>query len=110
MKNVIIRPNEHGGLAIIIDGTDVSGWVLRDGVVIELRAGVAYLTLPVAPAVLSALLPEGVVNALSVPDSVAIRREVLQQWVDALEKERTATGLLDATWEVLAEMRRVVES
>lgn len=58
-------PNDRGGMTVLVDGVDLSNYVLGDGIMIEFRHGVAYVTLPLAPSLLHTVLPDAVVNALS---------------------------------------------
>lgn len=67
MKTIKIIPTDRGGMSVLIDGIDVGPFVHQDGMMIEFRKGVAYVTLPLSPGLLSAYLPAAVVNALG-PD------------------------------------------
>lgn len=110
MKHVIIRPNEHGGMQVLVDGTDVSGWVNNDGLVVEIANGVAKVLLPVSPVMFSGAFPGAVVNALATPGRPDITFDQVRLWVHAMEDLARIWSLTTATRNMLAALREILKT
>ena len=107
-RNVRIMPHEQGGMEVVVDGVNVSRFIAETGIAVEIIKGVAYVTLPVAPAMFVGAFPRAVVNALTGPDG-PVSRETLAYWANLLRGDTGARdGLGSGTAEVLADLDEIL--
>lgn len=107
-KSVRITPHAQGGMEVIVDGVNVSRFVSHTGISVEIVNGVAYVTLPVAPAMFVGAFPQAIVNALTGPDG-PVSRETLAYWAKIIRHDAgERDGLGGGAAEVLAALDEIL--
>lgn len=100
-------PNPNGGMDVTVDGVNVSGFISETGISVEIIKGVAYVTLPVAPAMFVGAFPRAVVNALTGPDG-PVSRETLDSWAGLLRADAASAGSDAGARQVLEALEEIL--